>query len=59
MHEGRRDSKCSECVKGFGQARDLKKHIDTVHEGEEWKRHKCVTCRKSFTQAYHMRSQRW
>ena len=30
---GQKDHKCDSCGKAFSQARDLKKHIDSVHNG--------------------------
>ena len=45
VHE---EQKCKSCDKSFSQARDLKKHIHTVHEGH--KDHKCEFCGKSFSQ---------
>ena len=44
-----KNHKCESCDKSFSQARYLKKHIYTVHEGH--KDHKCEFCHRSFTRA--------
>ena len=40
-------------VNYFFEARSLRKHIRTVHEGH--KDHKCESCNKSFSHAHHLR----
>ena len=50
VHE---EQKCKSCNKSFSQARDLKKHIHTVHEGH--KDHKCESCDKSFSQGQNLK----
>ena len=40
---------CESCCKSFSRADNLKRHIQTVHEGH--KDHKCKSCGKSFSQA--------
>ena len=45
VHE---EQKCKSCDKSFSQARDLKKHIHTVHEG--YRESKCDICGRSFSE---------
>ena len=46
--------KCDSCGKSFSQARILKKHIDTVHNG--LKDHKCDSCGKAFSDAQYLKT---
>ena len=39
---------CDSCEKSFTQAVNLKKHIQTIHEGQ--RNYKCDSCEKTFTQ---------
>jgi len=32
FHDKQKDYKCHYCQKPFGQAEDLKNHVDTIHE---------------------------
>ena len=45
-----KDHKCDTCGKTSSSARDLRKHINTVHN--EQKDHKCDSCGKAFSQAW-------
>ena len=46
--------KCQSCGKSFSEARNLKRHIHTVHEGH--KDHKCKSCGKSFSQGGYLKN---
>ena len=41
-----KNAQCFQCNKTFSRARDLKRHINTVHEG--LKPHKCNICGKAY-----------
>ena len=44
---------CNICTKAFNTQQKLTLHIHTVHESH--KDHKCESCRKSFSQAIHLK----
>ena len=43
---------CESCCKSFSRADNLKRHIQTVHEGH--KDHKCEFCKKKFSTKAHL-----
>ena len=45
----KKNKKCDLCGKSFTQAGNLKKHINSVHNGQ--KDHKCDLCLKTFSEA--------
>ena len=48
-----KEYKCKYCCKLFSQARNLKRHIHTIHDGN--KDYKCESCGKSFSQPQHLK----
>ena len=53
-HGKQKSHKCDACDKSFSQARNLKEHIQTIHE--DGKKHICVSCGKSFSRAQHLKN---
>ena len=52
VHEGVK-YKCQQCDKGFSHPRNLKRHIETIHDGV--KKYKCDFCGKDFNQSAHLK----
>merc|ERR1719266_3037378 len=49
--QGKKEYKCDKCMKEYGEKADLRRHIESVHEGI--RRHMCEECGKGFhTRSY-------